>query len=284
MNWFLQLTKYRISLLTSLSGVVGYLLFRGSFESGVAITLAGIYLLASGSSALNQIQERYYDAMMYRTRFRPIPSGRITVRTATVIAFGLMLGGTSLLFARFGLIPGVLGLLAILWYNGIYTPLKRKTAFAVFPGAVIGAIPPAIGWTAAGGELSSPTIIIIMVYFFIWQMPHFWLLLMVYGNQYEQAGYPSFLRLFQQDQIGRIIFVWTASTVIISLLMPLFGILTNIYLYLALLPFAFWILGKMVPFLKQNSFRPERVKLVFMAINMYAFSLMVLIFLQIGLS
>jgi len=119
--------------------------------------------------------------------------------------------------------PGFGGL-AVLWYNGVYTPLKRLTAFAVAPGALIGALPPAIGWTAAGGSAGDLRLLALAFFFFIWQVPHFWLLLFKYGEEYAEAGFPSITRLFSTTQLGRLTFVWMLATAAASLLLPLYGV------------------------------------------------------------
>jgi len=121
-----------------------------------------------------------------------------------------------------------LGLLALLWYNGIYTPLKKKTAYAVIPGAFIGAIPPAVGWVAGGGALNDPNILITGFFFFMWQIPHFWLLTLMHGKDYEQAGFPSISSKYSEIQLKQITFIWTLATAISAFFIPVFGIVDSI--------------------------------------------------------
>ena len=95
-------------------------------------------------------------------------------------------------------LAALLGLITVVWYNGIYTPLKRVTAFAAIPGGVVGAIPPVIGWVSGGGDPTDARIIVVAFFFFVWQVPHFWLLLMRIGGDYERAGLPSLTGNSQQ--------------------------------------------------------------------------------------
>ena len=111
--------------------------------------LAGVFLLSAGTSVLNQVQEFRNDALMKRTRLRPIPAGEISNLQASWIALGLILIGTAFL-AFNGWLPMVLGLSNIVFYNLIYTPLKTRSYLAIIPGAVVGAVPPLIGWTSEG--------------------------------------------------------------------------------------------------------------------------------------
>jgi heme o synthase len=105
-------------------------------------------------------------------------------------------------------------LLNLIWYNGIYTPLKKINPLAIIPGSLVGSIPPAVGWTAAGGNILDPQIIILSFFFFIWQIPHFWLLLLIFGKDYENAGFPTLMQIFSSDQLARITFIWIVATVV----------------------------------------------------------------------
>jgi protoheme IX farnesyltransferase len=283
MKVLLELTKFRITILTTISGILGYLLQSGYVSFEIIMVVMGILLLASGASALNQVQESKYDKLMKRTGNRPIPAGKLSRKQALVISLTLMLFGEILLLQLPGITPALLGIFSVFWYNGIYTPLKRYTPFAVIPGALIGSIPPAIGWTAAGGSLLEPEIILIMVYFFIWQIPHFWLLLLIFNTQYEDAGYPSLLKIFRKEQLARITFVWAFATVVIALLIPFYGIVDNVYLFLVISALSVWLVFKFYPLIRQNDFSLEFIRKAFMAINIYALSFMIIVFIQIGI-
>jgi protoheme IX farnesyltransferase len=113
----------------------------------------------------------------------------------------------------------------MIWYNGIYTYSKRITAFAVVPGAITGALPPLIGWVAAGGGVWDKPIIFLEFLFFTGQIPHFWLLILKYGEEYKKAGIPSLLDIFKKDQINRLTFTWVVTTVIAALFLCCFEII-----------------------------------------------------------
>jgi len=219
-----ELTKFRITSFVTITTAFGFIAANGSVNLDIIPVLTGILLLACGSAALNHYQERYLDAMMSRTSNRPIPSKRISERNALLVSLLLIVSGSLILFFGSGALALGLGLLNLIWYNLVYTLLKRKTPFAIIPGSLVGAIPPAVGWVVAGGYLFDPQIIIISFFFFIWQIPHFWLLLLIFDEDYKQAGLPTLTKIFEKKQLARITFIWVAATAVTSLLIPLFGL------------------------------------------------------------
>jgi protoheme IX farnesyltransferase len=221
---WLELVKPRITFASMVTTAVGYAVFRGRFDAAMLPALLGILLQACGSAALNQVQDAKLDTRMGRTAGRPIPAGRISRRGALIGSLALIVAGTAVSWLAYGPAPALLGVAAAVVYNGIYTPLKRVTPFAALPGAVVGALPPAAGWAAAGGWLSDPTIHQIGFFFFLWQMPHFWLLLMHYEKDYVAGGMPSLFDRFSRRQIGQLTFVWIAAVAVTSILMPLFSL------------------------------------------------------------
>jgi protoheme IX farnesyltransferase len=166
------------------------------------------------------VQDAAVDARMARTATRPIPSGRLSRRAAAVYAAALLLAGTALLWVVSPVAAG-LGLGAAVVYNLVYTPLKRVTPFAALPGALIGALPPVMGWVAAGGYLQDPSIHLVAFFFFLWQIPHFWLLLLFYAQDYQGGGLPSLLDRFDRPQVLRLTFLWIAAVSAAALLLPL---------------------------------------------------------------
>lgn len=201
------LGKFSISFPVGFTAFLGYVVVKQAFDIYSLAVFAGIFLLSSAASLLNQIQEHKIDALMRRTSKRPLPSALLSLGEAGVIGgIFFILGCLILYFVNLeALFWGIMGLV---WYNFIYTPLKRVTAFSVFPGAVVGAIPPIAGWMAAGGEFWDINLLLFAFFFFIGQMPHFWLLVIKYGDQYSDAGLPSLTKLFSVDQIMRINMVW----------------------------------------------------------------------------
>ncbi|PKP53025.1 MAG: hypothetical protein CVT92_06095 [Bacteroidetes bacterium HGW-Bacteroidetes-1] len=237
-----ELSKVKITFAVALTTIAGYLIAKGSFDSGLILPTFGIFILACGSSALNHYQDSDRDQLMKRTFNRPIPSGRIRKNEVLLIAFILISIGSGMIYLGSDFVGFQLGLLALLWYNGIYTPLKRKTAFAVIPGSVIGAIPPVVGWVAGGGSVFDPQALILAFFFFIWQVPHFWLLMLKYGDEYVEAGYPSITQLFDEKQIRYLTFLWTFATAVAALMMPLFNIVSSNVITLMIILAVFWLI------------------------------------------
>ncbi|CAG1770553.1 heme o synthase [uncultured bacterium] len=224
----LTLVKIRITMLVAITTAFGYYSFMGDTGSRMIIAIAGVFLLACGSAVINHLQEFRLDALMERTKGRPIPSGKISSEGALLFSLFLVLTGSALLFFAIDWVAFLLGLTAFVWYNGIYTPLKRRTAFAVIPGSVIGALPPVIGWHAAGGSLLDPQILVIALFFFVWQIPHFWLLLLLFSKDYQAAGLPTLNKLFNDDQIARLTFIWTTATAVLGVFFLFFDLIKSL--------------------------------------------------------
>jgi protoheme IX farnesyltransferase len=238
------LGKIKISLLVTLTTATGYLLAEGGLTIRMLVTAAAVFLLSCGSCALNQYQERETDRLMDRTKGRPLPSGKLRPGVSLLISLSLLVTGETILAYGTGPAPWALGLLAILWYNGIYTYLKKKTPFAAIPGALIGMIPPVLGWVAGGGNLLDQRIGVIGVFFFTWQVPHFWLLLLDRRMDYEKAGFPSLIRIFTPMQLRRITSIWIFATVVTCMIMPLFGLVRSHVVNGSLFAVGFWMVWK----------------------------------------
>jgi protoheme IX farnesyltransferase len=275
----LSLGKIRISLLVTFSTATGYLLAAQEVTLQMLVPAAAVFLLACGSCALNQFQERKIDAFMERTRNRPLPSGKLSPSSALFISLGLISAGSFTLLHGASLLAGILGLFAIFWYNGIYTYLKRKTAFAAIPGALIGAIPPALGWVSGGGSLLDPRIWAVVLFFFMWQVPHFWLLLLNFGEDYEKAGLPSLTRIFTPAQLSRMTFMWISATAVACMVTQLFGIAESLAIRGGLFIAAFWLVWKGSKLLKVHS-QKFPFHFTFNTINSYALLVMFLLALD----
>ena len=276
---FLELSKVKITVAVALTTMTGYLLARGRFDEYMILPIIGIFLLACGSSAINHYQEREKDALMERTRNRPIPSGRISAKAALLFALVLSVAGSYLLYYSSGILAMQLGLLALLWYNAIYTPLKAKTAFAVIPGAVIGAIPPLVGWVAGGGALSDARAWIMAFFFFIWQVPHFWLLMLKYGKEYENAGYPSITSLYSEGQIKNVTFIWVLATAVSALMIPLFYLTQSWIILAGFLISSVWLIFVFSRLLLKRN-EPFNPMFYFMRINYFVLAIIVLLALE----
>ncbi|NWF88919.1 MAG: protoheme IX farnesyltransferase [Ignavibacteriaceae bacterium] len=269
------MSKLKITSFVTLTTLFGYICFTPKLTVALLSAVVGTLLLAAGASVINHIQEYKIDALMTRTKNRPIPSGKITVTSAGIISVILIAFG-SLILLSIGLVPLILGLLNIFWYNIIYTPLKKISPIAIIPGSMVGAIPPAIGWTSAGGYLFDPQILVISFFFFIWQIPHFWLLLLFLGKEYEQAGYPTLTKLFDIKQLSRITFVWITATVVASLLIPFFGIVKNHLVYFILLFAGVWLTWNASKFLIDRD-QKMNFTFAFREINLFALIVMLII-------
>jgi protoheme IX farnesyltransferase len=218
------------------------MLARPSLSADIFIVAAGVFFLACGACALNQYQERRTDALMDRTKKRPVPSGRIKPIYALYFSIAVLSSG-FLIIAFTGSLPAFcISVSAVVLYNGVYTSLKKRTAFASVPCAVIGALPPAIGWFAGGGEFPCRKILALCSLFYIWQLAHFWLLFLSHGADYKKAGLPSLINVFSQKQLVRIVFVWILATAVSCLLTPLYGLITSFNLSALLFFITMWLI------------------------------------------
>jgi len=273
---FAELTKLRIAVVSTLSAATGYVVFRRTMDPGILTSCLGVLLLAMGACALNEFQDRDLDARMARTRRRPIPGGAMKPATALAVAMLLVLGGFLVLWLVHNLPAALIGLFAVAWYNGVYTYLKRVWAFAVVPGALIGALPPAIGWTAGGGRPLDPQVVALSFFFFIWQVPHFWLLLFAHGNDYAEAGLPSLTRLFSRRQLASLTFIWMLATLASSLLLSLYGLTDSPWVNMGLVVCGIWLAWEATRLLRGYS-RERLFPPAFRSINLYALFVMALL-------
>lgn len=222
-----DLTKFKIALFASLSAATGFFLGRGEGLWEVFRCVVGVLILACGACGLNQYQEREEDGLMERTKGRPIPSGRLSPLAAFEVAIGLVLLGLFIL-GSFGKPTALgLGMFGLFWYNGIYFTLKKKTAFAAVAGSLTGGIPLLIGWVSAGRSVLEGGVWPLMLFFCLWQIPHFWTILLEWRKDYEKAGWPSLCERFRRPQLARLIFVWTSATASASAMAPLFGVVRS---------------------------------------------------------
>ncbi len=240
---FFVLTKFVLSFAVSLSALFAYIMAKGEIGTDMFIATFAVLLVALGVSTLNQVQEYKEDAQMDRTKDRPIASGRISPRTGIIIAAILIVASLVLIYDLLGLIGVNLFLFSFIWYNAFYTPLKKKSALAVVPGALLGVVPPAIGWLAAGHSLLEVEFYALGLFYFVWQVPHFWLLVMLHYGDYAGAGYPTAMRLFGKTSLQRLTFVWLILTILtgyfmVTIFQPLSMTILALLVITALLAFA----------------------------------------------
>jgi protoheme IX farnesyltransferase len=273
---FYELTKFRITIFVAISATAGYILSFGKLDWGMILPVLGVFILSCGASALNQWQENIPDSKMNRTKYRPIPIGALSKKEAFYISTGLSISGLFLIYVSSGLTALILGLGALIWYNIIYTPLKKITALAVVPGALVGTFAPTIGWVGGGGELLNIQIWIFNLFIFIWQVPHFWLLLLIYDDDYRRADFPTLTDIFTPAQLSKVTFMWIAALAVSCMLIPLFGLLNNpltaMFLFLA----GLWLLWRTKNLAKQYS-QINTVWVAFREVNVYVLIVVVLL-------
>lgn len=210
---FFVVTKFVLSFAVSLSTLFAYVMAKGDVRIDMVFATLSVLLVAMGVSTLNQVQEYKTDAKMERTKNRPIAAGRMSPQTGIIIAAVLIFFSLVSIYSLLGMTGVNIFMFAFIWYNAMYTPLKKKSALAVVPGAILGVIPPAIGWLVAGHSLMELEFMALALYFFVWQVPHFWLLVMLFHGDYNDAGYPTAMRLFGQASLQRLTFVWLILTI-----------------------------------------------------------------------
>ena len=233
---YIALTKPEVSLLVLMTTGAGfYMGARGPIPwLHMLHVMFGTMMIAAGTAALNHYIERESDRFMRRTASRPLPAGQLTPAEALRFGLGLALAGAVDLYYSAGSIACLLGVFTSLSYLLAYTPLKKRTVWATFIGAIPGAIPPMIGWTAATGELGTGAWLLFAI-LFLWQFPHFHAISWMYREDYARAG---ILMLPVVDKDGtrtfRQIVLYAASLVAVSLLPAIMGFAGMLYFFGAL--------------------------------------------------
>jgi len=228
---FKEITKARLALSVVFSAIAGYFLGAYVVEwTSVALLAIGGYCMVGASNAYNQVIEKDLDALMSRTRNRPVPSGRMSKTTALTVAVIMTLMGVAILYV---LNPktAMFGAISIFLYTSVYTPLKTVTPLAVFVGAIPGAIPFMLGWVAATNDFGIEPGTLFMIQFF-WQFPHFWALAWMLDDDYKKAGF-QLLPTGKKDKGTAVqIIMYTVWMIIISVI-PVFGITGRLQLSIA---------------------------------------------------
>ena len=236
---YVALTKPRLNFLVVATSAAGYYLGAPSGTGGLdvlsmASAVAGTALVAGGAAVLNQVYERDTDALMRRTRLRPLPDGRVAAAEATVFGLALSAAGLTLLATRANFTAAVLALATLVVYLIVYTPLKRRSPLSTLVGALPGALPPLIGWTASHGSMS-PGGVSLFTIVFLWQIPHFMAIAWLYRDDYGKAGFPM-LPVIEPDgrRTARHAVMYAAALVPISLVPTLVGVSSLAYCAIAL--------------------------------------------------
>ncbi len=265
-NGYYELTKPRLSFMSVVTAIIGYLAADPSRDFGVLASLViGTSLAAGGAAVLNQWLEREADAKMVRTKDRPIPSGQILPYNALMFGLGLSIFGSYLLYAGANPLAGLLTATTVASYVLLYTPLKRLTTWNTLIGAIPGALPPLIGWAAAEGRISTLGWILFAV-LFLWQMPHFFAIAWTYRKDYAKGG---FVMLSNADEDGRKValqsFAFCIALIISTLLPVLSGDASWIYGTIAIVA-GIYLLRPAIDFLSVDKRDTAARKLFFASI------------------
>lgn len=259
-----ELTKPRITLMVVLTAGIGVLLSSGgSVDLSLAIhALLGTGLVAAGSAALNHVLERDLDALMERTADRPLPTGRMDPDTALLFGVGLAVGGLLELTLAVNLLTALLGAIALAGYIFVYTPLKRISSLATVVGAIPGALPPLMGWTAISDRLELGGIVLFTI-LFLWQLPHFLAIAWMCREDYSRAGVPV-LPVVEPDgrSTARQMMLYGAALLPVSLMPTVLGLTGTTY-FLGTLALGCFFLAVCVAFaLSFSAVAARRVLLV----------------------
>lgn len=244
-----RLLRLPLALMVACTALVGAMAWHAPLPVLTWWALGwGVFLLAAASSVLNQVQERAADALMRRTCRRPLACGALSPRAGTMIGLVLASGGLALLTIGNGPGPAMLGLAALAWYLAVYTPLKRCSSLAVLAGTPCGAIPPLMGWLAAGGPFLAPQPLALVLFMFLWQVPHYWLLALPERDELRTAGF-RVLPALSDRQLLAVSHRWILGLALATLLLPalslptsplLQGVLAGLALALAIMSSWFW--------------------------------------------
>ena len=253
MKKYFELTKFGIVTFVVFTAAGGYLMgqpFKQEFSVlNLLMTLVGLYFLSSGSFALNQYQERNIDKKMPRTQGRPLPSGRLTAKQALIFSL-LMLTVGMVLSLMVSWKVAALGFTTVVLYNYFYTKLwKLKSPFAAVPGAIPGAMPFVIGYTAASGVVFDLVNTYFFLVMFFWQMPHFWALALRYKDDYILGGIPVLPAALGLKTTEYYVGLYTFAYLTLALSAPFVVPVGWAYLFIAM-PFAFKVLWELFAFLK----------------------------------
>jgi protoheme IX farnesyltransferase len=222
---YLQLARPRLASLVLFIVAVSWLLAAKGTAPPLSLlhALAGTAMLFAGASALNQLMELHRDALMLRTANRPLPSGRLSAGEVLTVGGLLCAGGLAYLVILCPPVTAALAAFALVSYLSMYTPLKERTTLSTVIGAVPGAIPPMIGWTAATGSLDARAVVLFLIVF-LWQIPHFLAIGWIYRDQYASAGFRVLPVVDPQcRQTGKQMVRYTVALIFVSLMPSVLG-------------------------------------------------------------
>lgn len=272
---YLQLSKSRIVLMVLITTTAGFLFATDHVDVVLMLNaLLGTALVAAGTNALNQYVEREHDARMHRTRTRPLPAGRITPRAALIFSSGIAIAGTLYLGLTVNWLTAALGAFTLGSYIFIYTPLKRISTLNTVIGAIPGAIPPLMGWTAATNGLGAGGWIIFGI-LFLWQLPHFMAISWLHREDYARGGF-AMLAVRDNDgaAVARQAVFYTLALLPVSVAPSLIGLTGTIY-FAGAAAAGVALLAATIRFFFNRG--PASARSLFMISNLYLITVMLLL-------
>jgi protoheme IX farnesyltransferase len=276
---YFELSKGRIVLLVLITTAAGFFFAAKHVDPVLLLhALIGTALVAAGTNALNQYVERDLDAKMHRTRTRPLPAGRMTPRAALIFSSAIAIVGTLYLGVFVNWLTAILGAFTLTSYIFVYTPLKRVSTICTLIGAIPGAIPPLMGWTAATNTLSGVRSAggwIAFGILFLWQMPHFMAISWMYRDDYARGGF-AMLSVRDEDgaAVARQAILYTLALLAVSVLPWTFGMTGLVYLIGAVAS-GTALLAAAIRFSYERNRKHARS--VFMISNLYLLTVMLLL-------
>lgn len=275
----LQVAKVPLCLLVAFSSFFGFSLSAHHLGWQAWLVFCAILLLACGGASLNSYQEYRWDRLMQRTRRRPVAAGYVAPEQAR--RQGQLLVGAGLILLFVGTsqpMAVIVGALALVGYNFVYTPLKYRSIWAIIPGALCGALPPYIGWLAGGGPLYSPIILGGVLLLVIWQIPHFWLVMLSNKRDYRESPLPSLAHLFSESKLQLLSVLWLGA--LITVLHTLLAMFTTMPATIRIMISAVSLIVLIVFSLQMCLRKQPPYRFLFMLLN--SFMLLTMALLTVG--
>jgi protoheme IX farnesyltransferase len=274
---YLQLTKPRIAVMVLVTVSVGYALGCEGRYDGRLLTesLCGVGLVAAACSVLNQWLERGTDRRMVRTAERPVAAGRVSPVEALTLGLILAVAGTAWLVWRVNLLTAGLTLVTLVAYVCLYTPLKLRTSLCTTIGAIPGALPPVIGWTAAGQELNIAALSLFAV-LFLWQFPHFFAIAWIYQNDYRMAGLKMLPGNGRSRVVGSLAVAYAVALIPVSLLPRTVGLAGSGYALAAICLGTGYLLASVVFAIREDRLAARRllwISLIYLPLLLFALTI-----------
>jgi heme o synthase len=271
------LTRFPLSVSVGFTGMVSYFAACPHFRLNALPVFAGIFLLAAGASALNQFQEKDFDARMKRTSRRPLPAGLMSVPHVIFFSLFSILTGLLMLYLSGNIEAMIAGIIIVLWYNLVYTYLKRRTAFAIFIGIFTGVGPVLIGWLTAGGEVTETGFLSLVAFMCVWQIPHFLILMLMYEEEYRAAGFPLLTDIISVNSVKALVILSSLILSANALMIAYLHVIHSGVFQLMILILSLSLLLKLVISArrKKNAYKSD-----LMVVNIYMMLVMLCLFMD----